>query len=413
MGFLDRILGKRRESAEGPKIQKLQVRLEDAEDAIQRELDLRMGPFYSDADMKIEGIMRLLAEVREIARAFANKPIKTENPQHEKIAKQMRDNFSKRIPKLLDDVKRPVKRDFEGVIKFHKDALKALQQLSKITYDNRYLPFFFKEEFEKLGGPVRNLAKAIEELGKGIEGSKKDYENANKYRSEIKRIDAERKRMPVEEGRVSERLKAAEALVIQTDERERNKGEIEKIERESAGLHIEESKLRGEVASLVLPLERVLRKYERISLNKSHSAIVREVLRDHLDLLRGDGRKGFMEICKELKEMLEEGKLQEDEKDKGKHLAVLRGIDDGRIDELILKLEEIERKIDAEEEGKKQLRKKIDSEEQREREKTEKIDKIKREMAEITEAKGKSEYDLKLLEKELGEWMKKEFKIIN
>ena len=102
----------------------------------------------------------------------------------------MKENYFERIPKLLSQMDAPKEINFTNLQEFHARSVAIISQIEKITSDNRYLIFFFREEFEKLGGPVKSLAKKVDEFGKGILENQKYLEEAENSIRILENINA-------------------------------------------------------------------------------------------------------------------------------------------------------------------------------------------------------------------------------
>ncbi|MFH1257429.1 MAG: hypothetical protein ABIG96_00780 [Candidatus Micrarchaeota archaeon] len=332
MGFLEAIFGKKEKEPEKPAAMEFPKIRGEA----QRELDSKMKIFYEEAPGDVERIWEKLAEIREVLEGFSKKPIKTENPQHENIAKQMKENFFVRLPKIIGNVRKPEGKEFRDYREFHSQIVQAMAQITKITSDNRYLLFFFKEEFEKLGGPVKDLVKLVDGMGEDLQEEGKKLDGFEALMKEVEAYEAEGKRISEAEGKIAKNRMEISQLEAQLEKSGKKGTEARKIELENAAADLRRasSAKRDTIASIILPLERIIRKYVKISAEKGNSKAAEAFLGDHMDAL---GKPGGMEslkiIAKEIDAMLSDGRLQEDAKDLHKHRESISRILSGELEE--------------------------------------------------------------------------------
>ncbi|MFH1750733.1 MAG: hypothetical protein ABH863_03585 [Candidatus Micrarchaeota archaeon] len=345
MDLLKKLLGGNSSAKPQDKPEKIILGLMELQPAIERRLEERLAPFYKDSKVAISEIMRLFGEIGAAVEALSKKPIQTENPQYEKIAKQMKVNYFARIPKILEGTVRPERADFPGISKFHEGTLAAMAQLTKITSDNRYLMHFYKEEFEALGEPIRALAQAEGQLGKAISGNAKHFNEAQKILGGIKESEGAIAVASAERERELNLMKRAEKKEGHEKKEEEAAGKkLEELQKASSEMDSEIAHLKTEIASLMLPLGRPLRKFERIAIDKKHTLAAAGMADDHLAAMRNDGKAlpALKSLCAELEKMLMEGKIEEGEKDKAKHLEILRKIKEGETEGILVKLEAAE-----------------------------------------------------------------------
>lgn len=343
--------GKNEKKPQEPLPKEMRLSPKDLEPYLQAELDLRLKGFYGKADGRIKAIIALFKEIEAAALEFSKKTLSVENPQYEKIAKQMKENYFSRIPKILGGVKRPEKMDYESIMKFHGETLQAMLQITKITSDNRYLVIFYKEEFGKLGGPIKALSEEEDALGKLVAENSPTYESA---------------------GRIGSSIRTAHALIAEIEEKNLRKAGLEAGLEESAGRYRkseEESEMekaiildrrkkelegiisgyKGGIAALIQPMERLLRKFEKASSDRKLGKTADAYLKDHLAAARSEGIElsELRALCTEIGKLLVENKIEEEARDKNKHLGIIRRILAGEVRELMERLGKAERELEG------------------------------------------------------------------
>ncbi|MFH0971285.1 MAG: hypothetical protein V1835_01835 [Candidatus Micrarchaeota archaeon] len=334
MGFFQKLFGMGG-NAKPPLPEKTELQLKDVKIVAEQEAQKKLAPFLANAKTKIGGILSELEQIKKIAEEFSRKPIKTENPQHEKIAKQMKENYFLRIPKILDEIKKPGTLDFESVREFHVRLQKSVMQITKITSDNRYLIFFYKEEFERLGGPIKALAEAMDELGNEIGRNSEVHSTGKKINDALEEISRW-------EGQLLENTAAARRIGQELEDREKNfdanaygnaEGACKRAENGISRNGMQISKIKGEIAGILLPLERLLRKYEKNAPDKRNAKIAKNYYENHLGALMAEDGKvsGLHAICDEIDKMLSENTLSEDERDRKKHQEIFQRIRQGEV----------------------------------------------------------------------------------
>ncbi|MEK6954173.1 MAG: hypothetical protein AABX01_04140 [Candidatus Micrarchaeota archaeon] len=320
----------------------MEIQIGEVNNLIERGLDLKLAPFVKNSQKTIGEITALFREIEGMAGEFSKKPLTVKDPQHEKIASQMRENYFVRIPKILGTIKKPEKIDFIAISDFHSETLSAMLQITKITSDNRYLIFFYKEEFGRMGGPIKELSEKADLLGGEISENAQKYQEAQAIYGMASGIGIHGAKIAELNGKIAElRIKIAKIGAELGDKKNRvNDGQDGEIE-EKLGLLKSESARNGEeithfknrIGSLILPLERPLRKFEKISKDKKASLIARKYLRDHLIALKEEKPQlpDLMPIMDALEKMLRDGAIIEDEKDLAKHLEAILKIKGGAI----------------------------------------------------------------------------------
>jgi hypothetical protein len=344
MGIFDIFFGgKNKQTHIAEQRPKIEMQIDEITDFISKKSQSKLEPFISGAEGEISQILTEFKEIGIIAKELSVKPVKTENPTHERIARQMKENYSERLPKILSAIKAPEKNDYPEIQKFHSQVVGQLISITKITSDNRYLPFFFKEEFEKLGEPVRRLATTVDALGKRLAESGGFFREGEGFRAEIGKIG----KLKLEESQNSSR--AAELEIALKEKNSKldlgKKAELgSKVDdsiKALAELENRQSEVKSGITALVSPLERVLRKYEKITEEAGKIKIIDDFLKDQIGTLGESGAslKEFERVCSELKKALEEDRLKEDSKDKGKHLELLEKIRTGKLGGMLSELQ--------------------------------------------------------------------------
>lgn len=332
MEFLKKLLGISNKPQEIKK-EITEISLIESREFAIRARDAKLAPFYASSRQKVIEILDLFKEIQLRFGEFSRKEIKIETPEHEKIARQMKENYFERIPKLLSQINAPKGSDYSDLLEFHSQANGVISQIGKITSDNRYLIFFFREDFEKLEVPLRALAKKMDEFGREISLNEKYLKEFGDATGILEKII----------GLESEIVKAKEAKM----EMEGNaKGLLEKQGKQEDGIEteigLEKSKIldlenqisreRGEIANIILPLQRVFRKFSRIALEKRLSLLSDEFSNDYFGEISGEaGDRKLLELIEEVGKQLISGNISEDTKDREKHLELIARIKAGAI----------------------------------------------------------------------------------
>ncbi|MFH1443031.1 MAG: hypothetical protein ABIG96_03270 [Candidatus Micrarchaeota archaeon] len=347
MDLLKKLLGGNSHAKPPGRPEKIILRLMELRPEIERRRTELLAPFYKESDAAIGEITGLFGKIGSAVGALSRKPIKAENPQYEKIAKQMKVNYFARIPKILEAVARPERIDFGGISNFHSTTVATMVQLTKITSDNRYLMYFYKEEFEALGEPIRQLALAEGDLGRAISGNGKHFNEAHIIFGGIADLEgaiAQAEKLIERESDLMKRIEKYGGY----DKKEEGDAarKLEELQKAGSEIDLEIAHQKTDIASLMQPLERPLRKFERIAIEKKHASLASGMADDHLAAMRNDGKTlpALKSLCAELERMLLDGKIEEGEKDKAKHLEILRKILEGRAEGMLMKLEAAEKR---------------------------------------------------------------------
>lgn len=353
--FLKKIFGESPREAPAKERALIKTDLPGLESLIERKRDEALSPFFREANSKLDSILSLFMQVGRAADEFSKKPLKVENPQHEKIARQMKENYFVRIPKILSGVKKPKHVDYEEISRFHSETLRAMQDLTKITSDNRYLIFFYREEFERLGGPVKALAQESDALGALLEGNSTHFREGKALLEDARALLEEEKKLAEKKGDLAHAVAeagAAKGRYIEGDEGNARRRASEHGLR-IADIEGQISHIKTEIASLMLPLARLLRKFEKTSQEKALSKTAAGYLEDHLVAMRSEdpGLPRLIAVCGEIERLIEENKLVEEQKDRAKHSEIIGRIKAGAAEALLSNLksaEQVKMKLDSE-----------------------------------------------------------------
>jgi chromosome segregation ATPase len=190
--------------------------------------------------------------------------------------------------------------------------------------------------------------------------------------------------------------------------------ELKALMQKISELENKQSAIKSGITALVSPLERVLRKYEKITAGTGKIKIIGDFLKDQIGTLResGDALKEFEGVCGELEKALLEDKLKEDAKDKGKHLELLEKIGKGKLGEMLGELQSVEdekNNKNGEINALGDAIRKIEGEEKNIRLNEEEIKKFR---VLLLENQAGIEKTILLLEEGLGKWSDCEIKII-
>lgn len=315
MGLWERLFGGGGKKERAPP-EEILLEWDGVPDFLEAEKKRVLEPHLPAAWRLMEGICAGFAELRREIGGLFLRPIETQQPNLQRIASQMRDNYVKRAMQAAEQINAPAQPGFGDVEKFHGQVVEALKNLNKTAFDNRYLIGFYKKDFEKLGEIVQPIARRADELGQWLEKQKpkvrafetarKDWEEGEKLREEIsgwrrKIAEAETDIRQLNDAGASD----AEALKKKSEENSRARFDAE------ARL----SQAKSEAVGPVVPLQRLLRKYEHACELKKKS-VARKYAENAWLALHDDARQqSLLSLCRDAKAMVAGGRLKAEPKE--------------------------------------------------------------------------------------------------
>ncbi|MBI5229375.1 hypothetical protein HY991_04645 [Candidatus Micrarchaeota archaeon] len=316
MGFFDYFLGKKKESspasAPQPETKPLELSFSELEEFLDKEKEKSLAEIYPSSSELIQEILGEIHSLAAVLKDFEQKEVR-KDMDHYRIAIQMKENFFKRVPALLE-IKAPETISFDSLVHFHSRLFHSIASITKITSDNRYLIAFFGSDMDRIGKSMKSLASLNDELKKEIDSKAsvvQEFNSVKDHLHEIRNLEYELE--------VSEKNKfkfEQEAVVLEKEKKELETELIEnkqKAEAELAALERDVSSTKDVFISVVSPLERPLRKFERICLEKEQLNAVKKLLDSPVDfLLSENGEKAFKALLEKLKKAVDADFIEKD-----------------------------------------------------------------------------------------------------
>jgi len=265
--------------------------------------------------------------LRGTARAAARLEDAEPSGQWSGIGKDMKKKFLERVPAALA-VPAPQERTYEALAEFQRRAFAAMAAASKIVSDNRYLLHFFPKEMSEFNSRAKETVSLLDELGKKLAegaGAAAAFREAKAALEKKRRV----------EGKILLLEKEAEGLSgagektggTKTQPRERP------ARKELAEVDAQIASARAWLAGVVNPMERPLRKLEKICQDKAVASSAKEFASDPVAAVVENGAGGLRTLAAELEKELGGGRLESDAKKRGKMLEHVKAIDFGEVGE--------------------------------------------------------------------------------
>jgi chromosome segregation ATPase len=265
MGLLKRIFGKR--EPERP----VTIDLEDAEILVAKKLETW--------DKKtLSPLVREILEHRDSAISIVEDLRDYEFPEEikDRVFKPALTAKPKYVKGLLESLRgiKEKELDYEGLVEFHKEILKALKTVQKVQFSHgKYIAAVYADHVPKLGTHLNRIIDLSEDLGEKLEEERNRREELKKLESNVREL---RKKIAEKREAEDRRKNIAEEVSRLEKEIENIAGEKSRIElsgkyREIAGLEDELrsvgqeiSEIRSRVLNILGPLTRVFRKYKKL-----------------------------------------------------------------------------------------------------------------------------------------------------
>ena len=341
MDWLDKILGKAKkaqpqEAAE--KTKEASVALEKIAEFLTNERDKELSGALAGAPGKMAEIAADFEKLEADFTEMLSRPVQTQREEHRRIANHMKDNYLKRLPQILEKIRAPKAATYEAAAGFNAGVVESLQLLNKITADNRYLLFFYKNEFTALGKKLKETDSKAADFGKLVESLRPTAEKYASAGAEAKKLIEGGEGLKKLKARMGEIERDAMAAAQKIEEAASGKGaqKMEELEAKIIEAKKEEAALNSRASALLSPLERTFRKYEKNCTDKALLVILKAYREgpNEAVLAEKEGTPGLVTLCKAVQRELEQGKTGEDAKAREKYLEIMGKIIAGEMDRI-------------------------------------------------------------------------------
>lgn len=334
MGFLDKLF---RKSAPQEKTTKEKLRLpaHDTERKIREKMEAERKGFDKDFEHAARNIPTEAKQVGAAVERLSRKSISDKMPGY-KIGLQVRDDYAKRIPQFLAELEKTGGEWRE----YGKRLSRANAEIMRITKDNRYLFHFFPDEMKEVGGAMKRLAESGKNFEEAVEKERKALE---KYHAALDKI-AFLKKAEKELAELESHSDALEKQAFTLQKQAGSAGEGDYSSREGAlkeELEAAEKSFeaaRQQIAQVVSPLQRLLRKYQKSCTDKELCALASKYSENPVEHALKDFAGGecpaLKRLAGEVKQAIATGMLAVEARDEQKTLHALSEILEGKVDSL-------------------------------------------------------------------------------
>ena len=314
MGLFDLIFGKPKTTKETQPAQ-VTLTVTDLKKAINESKERKIKDIYPMCQGLSNDAIVLIPKIKNAINKVKSKNIDKETRGYE-IAMQMKQKLAERAPGVLDTVKPMKEANLTNIILFHNTLNNAIVLITKITSDNRYLFFFFNEEMKEYGSLMKGLCNINDKIKQLIESKKEVFDEENKIFASLSKYENLQREM---ESILELDKKFGHEIEEQEKKKEHIGKEINERAVKSKEINQTISKRKEEIENLTRELanhlyriERPIRKFKRITLNKHESTIIDTFLSNPLETYIEYASGGELKkIFGELKESINKDKNEE------------------------------------------------------------------------------------------------------
>lgn len=340
MDLLDLFFGKKKKEGRTVSLQELKGIIEGKKERMLAEI-------YPNCRKLCSQVAVAVNNIKEDVNSIANKKL-DEGIIGYQIAKQMQGEFTKIISNLLGSFKQPQVTGYADFFEFHKQLMKTLTEITKITSNNRYLFYFFDKEMNEFGRKMKEICRIADEIKDELSSKVDVIEKSGKIERMIGDISKLKNELDVQK-RSGESLRR-EIEILNEKKLQMKPQLLEKIKKKEEfeeEIKCEEYEIENAKRILVqhlYQLQRPLRKLRKLLLEKEKLRIIESYLTDPINAIVEDKtQNNLKEIIAELRKSIVE--IETNKKMEEKILKNIEEINSGCLFEPVKKLNESTEKL--------------------------------------------------------------------
>lgn len=269
MKLIDRLFGKRQTPPSVITFDELPEWLESRSRMISEEMGKDVSSLYSEIKEALSAIKESTTTLEEAM------PEGRFHLKMVKVAASNRDNMSKQVRMLLDNIDIPKATDIAAIMAFHENAVQTLTVcLENMMKSYQYTKLVYFEESKELIAKVNTLGRLLNQLIEPIDNKRNVLDALNTARSTIQNIKninleigSNEKTLQENEGKIvhlKKELLEKEKALTQLKESEQWEQYIKSRE-ELISLETDARKKEDDLRSLILPLNKALSRIKQLS----------------------------------------------------------------------------------------------------------------------------------------------------
>jgi len=358
MGVFDFLFKKKDSQVKFKEVREIDI--DTLKEILTEHKEIMLKEIYPEAEHLSKQIMKEIDKIKIIVEGIAGKRLDNKLIGYQFVVR-MHKNFVKEVSNTLKELKFPDKIDYDSLFEFYTKLMLILKKVTKVASSNRYLYHLFDQEMQTFSNQMKETIKLAENLGEKLNSNKEQINKIGEISNLLNEIHKTRSIMVHDK-------KTKEDAEMEINDLKRELSEIEiKIKREKFDekkreleeIDFEIGNLKAELANCLYPLERPLRKMQKLSLDKTEIRIINEYLEDPINTVfkgigEGDSSK-LKNILNELKNNLLNGELISKEKAREKIIRNINRIINGSLLDDMRKLKELRKREEEHKNGIKDL----------------------------------------------------------
>jgi hypothetical protein len=322
----------------GKKPKKVQLRLEDSEGFLEKELSGKRKELLSGAGKKLAEIKHVLKETKSALGDLENAEAVSKTGRIDKIVSTAKGTALKQIGSLLDKLSPPNTLDIEEIRAYSNEAVFALQQAGHFGKNVAYAGISFRDEMKAVGENMKELSQEFASLQKLLKENRPVFllQAFKKRLSEQRALENE---ASLQEKEIESLEKAAEANALEKSRllsslKKLREGPdfkaISRLNEHKAALFREKQKAKTGLLDLFAKIEKPLHRLDKAAkagkffLPKGLSEFLAELSVNPFVALKRDPKaEKIKAVLLETKKAINSGAVDLKEKEKEKKLAVL------------------------------------------------------------------------------------------
>jgi hypothetical protein len=267
--LIDKLFGKKQTSPSGITFDDLPVWLESRSKKISEEMGKDASSLYSEMGEALSAIKESTTALEEAM------PEGRFHLKMVKVAASNRDNMSKQVRMLLDNINIPQATDIATIMTFHENSIQTLTVcLENMMKSYQYTKLVYFEESKELIAKVNALGRLLNQLIEPIDNKRNVLDALNIARTTIQNIRNINLDIAFNEKAVKEREEKIVLLKKELQEQEKALALLKESEswkehiksrEELISLEIDARKKEDDLRGLILPLNKALSRLKQLS----------------------------------------------------------------------------------------------------------------------------------------------------
>ncbi len=269
MKWIDRLFGKRQTPPSGITFDDLPEWLESGSKKISEEMGKDASSLYSEIAKALSAIKESTTALEEAA------PEGRFHLKMVKVAASNRDNMSKQVRMLLDNINIPKATDIATIMTFHENAIQTMTVcLENMMKSYQYTKLVYFEESKELIAKVNALGRLLNQLIEPIDNKRNVLDALNIARTTIQNIKNITLDIGFNEKAVKENEEKIAILKKELNEKEKALDLLKESEpwkehiksrEELISLETDAGKKEAEIRGLIIPLNKALSRLKQLS----------------------------------------------------------------------------------------------------------------------------------------------------